>query len=483
MIRLKSLLFERKTESKPNVLFVGDSQTAANSSYANRLINNGIVTGKVVAKVGASMKRIYNLFSSVYKPGKYDIVCVLGGNNDAGNNNIDTDSFDQIIQTAKKGGSEVILITSPSMEFINKKMYPNDYPSANKIPKWQLTLAEENGIPVINSYELFDNPKYFSEDGLHLNSNAHKILAKDFIQIASTIVDMPIPDDKEEKDNKSDKDKSDIDGIKFGDKGRKVKLIQKFLIKYGYSVGDDGIDGIYGNKTQSAIKQFQTKNHIPVTGIVDDITYTTLMSKHIKKNINKDDNSIDEPLTSKSDDTALSIKKDTGIDTDTKSTKLTNIAANVIAPSSVAAIDSKLSPSQTATSNTIIDFFIGKGLTKEQSIGIAANLQAESGYRTGAIGDSGTSMGLAQWHNERMENLKSWTTENNLDPMSVNGQLEYLWHELNTTHKRAMNSIRSAKTPGQAAYAFTVDFEVPSNKHSKGLERAGIANGLANGLI
>lgn len=482
MIRLKSLLSEQKTKNKPNVLFVGDSQTAANFSFAHRLINNDVVTGKIVAKVGASMKRIYNLFSSAYKPNKYDIVCLLGGNNDAGNTNIDTDSFDQIIKTAKNGGSKVILITSPTMEFINKKMYPNDYPSANKIPKWQLTLAEENSIPVINSYELFDNPKYFSEDGLHLNSSAHKILAKNFIQIASDVVDMPISDDTEEKDDKSDKDESENNVIKFGDTGQKVRLIQKLLIKYGYSVGDDRVDGIYGNKTKLAIKQFQNKNHIPVSGIVDDITYTKLTSKHVTKNKKDIDKSIDEPVTSKSDDVTTSIKKDINKDTDTKSTKLTNIAADVIAPSSVAAIDSNLSPSQTATSNTIIDFFVDKGLTKEQAIGIAANLQAESGYRTGAIGDSGTSMGLAQWHNERMQNLKSWTAENNLDPMSVTGQLEYLWHELNTTHKRAMNSIRSAKTPGQAAYAFTVDFEIPANKHSKGLERAGIANGLASGL-
>jgi hypothetical protein len=107
---------------------------------------------------------------------------------------------------------------------------------------------------------------------------------------------------------------------------------------------------------------------------------------------------------------------DIPIDTSDKSnTKLSNMAASIIAP-----ISFDLSASQTATANTIVDFFVSKGLTKEQGIGIAANLQAESGYRTGAIGDSGTSMGLAQWHNERMQNLKAWAEKNNLDYIIMN---------------------------------------------------------------
>ena len=55
MIRLKTLLFEDATkESDPNkklrVLFVGDSQTAANWSYAKILLRNKLIDGKIVAK-------------------------------------------------------------------------------------------------------------------------------------------------------------------------------------------------------------------------------------------------------------------------------------------------------------------------------------------------------------------------------------------------------------------------------------------------
>lgn len=54
---------------------------------------------------------------------------------------------------------------------------------------------------------------------------------------------------------------------------------QQCLLAYlGYSPGV--IDGIYGNKTQNAIKQFQTDNSLPVTGVADDAT-----EKMLKNNV------------------------------------------------------------------------------------------------------------------------------------------------------------------------------------------------------
>lgn len=471
MIRLKSLLFEQKTEKKLNVLFVGDSQTAGGVSYAHRLINSKTVSGKVAAKVGASMKKIYSIFQSNFKPNTYDIVCVMGGNNDAGNANIDTDSFSGIIQTAQDGGSKVILITCPTMEYINKSMYPGKYPSSTKIPAWQRSLASNFDIPVIDANSLFDDASYFSKDGLHLNSLAQKVLTKQVAQQISNLSGVSIElNDKETKDNKT-KDKETIDTLKIGDRGPKVVEIQRYLIKLGYSIGRGTADGIYGKQTAYAVKLFQLKNKLPGTGVLDLTTYDLLVPKTKKPN----KPNITNPTDKSNTPNEIPSPADT---IDNKSDiKLSKIIANIVTP-----ISFDLSASQTATANTIVDFFVGKGLTKEQSIGIAANLQAESGYRTGAIGDSGTSMGLAQWHNERMQNLKTWAEKNKLDYMSVNGQLEFLWHELNTSEKSALTAIQSAKTSEDAAYAFTVKFERPANSDMRGNERASIASSLANKL-
>lgn len=110
----------------------------------------------------------------------------------------------------------------------------------------------------------------------------------------------------------------------------------------------------------------------------------------------------------------------------------------------------------------VIKFFVGKGLTPEQAAGIAGNINQESAFNTAAVGDSGTSHGLAQWHNERWTRLQEWCKQNGFDSNSVEGQLEYLWHELNTTESRSLSKIKSTSTPSDAAYAFAKYFERPS---------------------
>ena len=49
----------------------------------------------------------------------------------------------------------------------------------------------------------------------------------------------------------------------------------------------------------------------------------------------------------------------------------------------------------------IINFFVNKGLTKEQAAGIAGNLFMESSFNTDVLGDNNSSFGIAQWHGPR----------------------------------------------------------------------------------
>ena len=46
--------------------------------------------------------------------------------------------------------------------------------------------------------------------------------------------------------------------LQHGDKGEQVKLLQKFLIWAGFSVGSAGADGIFGDATKLAVKAFQS---------------------------------------------------------------------------------------------------------------------------------------------------------------------------------------------------------------------------------
>lgn len=77
-----------------------------------------------------------------------------------------------------------------------------------------------------------------------------------------------------------------IEQLEKGSKGDSVVELQKRLNELGYSVG--AIDGDYGNKTKSAIEQFQADHNLDATGIADIKTQEFLFSDELNPT---DDNS------------------------------------------------------------------------------------------------------------------------------------------------------------------------------------------------
>lgn len=57
--------------------------------------------------------------------------------------------------------------------------------------------------------------------------------------------------------------------ISRGSQGAEVREIQERLLALGYDLGKWGADGDFGSATESAVKEFQANNGLPVTGIVD----------------------------------------------------------------------------------------------------------------------------------------------------------------------------------------------------------------------
>jgi hypothetical protein len=113
-----------------------------------------------------------------------------------------------------------------------------------------------------------------------------------------------------------------------------------------------------------------------------------------------------------------------------------------------------------AAAKTAYDFFTGRGYTPAQASGIVGNLIHESGLDPGAIGDQGTSVGLAQFHNERATALRDFAKSRGTSPGDFNTQLEFIDKELRSTEGRAFGALQAAATPEQAAAAF-VHYERP----------------------
>lgn len=122
----------------------------------------------------------------------------------------------------------------------------------------------------------------------------------------------------------------------------------------------------------------------------------------------------------------------------------------------------------------IIDFFCDNGFSPAVGVGWCGNIEAESGFKCDAIGDTGTSYGLCQWHASRRDAMvrfvgADWRT-------NVTGQLKFLLHELKTSHsgtyakmKSIPNTLDGAK---DLAKYICIHFEVPSDKYSKAEQRA-----------
>ena len=62
-----------------------------------------------------------------------------------------------------------------------------------------------------------------------------------------------------------------------GSKSQQVKLLQRTLIGWGYSVGVYGADGEFGAATEKAVRKFQTANKLAADGIVGKDTWTALL--------------------------------------------------------------------------------------------------------------------------------------------------------------------------------------------------------------
>ncbi len=134
------------------------------------------------------------------------------------------------------------------------------------------------------------------------------------------------------------------------------------------------------------------------------------------------------------------------------------------------------SDDRTPTSNQIVNFFMNKGLTKNQAKGIYGNIMQESGGKHNIVSRDGhNSYGLAQWTGTRKARLFSKYGTN----PTVNQQLEYLWSELNSTERGALDALRNTSTVADATKVFMQKFERPANWAANFKNRLKHANSVA----
>jgi len=219
-----------------------------------------------------------------------------------------------------------------------------------------------------------------------------------------------------------------------------VKEMQIDLIARNYILPKFGMDGKFGPETLAAVNAFQKDHGFQISDMITPQVLTAMKDPK-KINLNPD---INDPTTVKKLERKGVIEPD----------------ANFILPLK----GRKYPGNQQIDSNHVIRFFVNKGLTPEQAAGIAGNMKSESNFKTGTIGDGGTSMGLAQWHDSRLYRLNDFAKQQEKSITDPDAQLEYLWSELQGKEKKAYNALLTTTNASDAGASFMVNFERPGNQ-------------------
>ena len=111
------------------------------------------------------------------------------------------------------------------------------------------------------------------------------------------------------------------------------------------------------------------------------------------------------------------------------------------------------------------------GFTASAAAGVVGNLIQESGLRTDAIGDNGTSGGLAQWHNERLDALKRFAAARGKKWTDLDTQIEFLAEEMCTSYADTYAKMQSAELPEIAGQIMTDEYEKPDSASANYAQR------------
>jgi uncharacterized protein (TIGR02594 family) len=105
--------------------------------------------------------------------------------------------------------------------------------------------------------------------------------------------------------------------------------------------------------------------------------------------------------------------------------------------------------------------------THEQAAGLVGNFMAESGESLDptAINEREGAIGIAQWRLDRREKLKAFAAQKHTTEKDLQVQLEFVLHELNGTHARAMTKIKECTTTDKAAIAVREHYEIAQPGH------------------
>lgn len=112
----------------------------------------------------------------------------------------------------------------------------------------------------------------------------------------------------------------------------------------------------------------------------------------------------------------------------------------------------------------IFNYLKKQGLTDEQAAGVIGNLAAESNLNPNALNPNDVgkpAFGLAQWRGSRYRDLIEFSNSNGLDHETLEAQLPFMMHELESQSWLGYGALQNATTVSDATRVFETKFERP----------------------
>lgn len=166
------------------ILFIGDSNTVSNFSYANKIkSSHPNLTVKIIAENGKNTSWMLSKLKTELSKENYDTVSILGGSNDIYGGlpvSVTKSNLDEMDRLIKLNNSIPVFISPPSKSFYVNKTYAKELDLKNLV-NWMNNRNFKNFIDFNLATE---NKNLFTpSDGyLHPQSKAHIELANNFVK-------------------------------------------------------------------------------------------------------------------------------------------------------------------------------------------------------------------------------------------------------------------------------------------------------------
>ena len=120
------------------------------------------------------------------------------------------------------------------------------------------------------------------------------------------------------------------------------------------------------------------------------------------------------------------------------------------------------------------------GFNNAAGCGALANIYRESSFNPGALGDNGNSYGICQWNRKRRSLLTAWCNNNDYDPSSLEGQLNFMAYEFESDYPNTLSMIKNVSNSKSgaynAAYYWCKYYEKPADTENTANARGDLAS-------